>query len=122
MSKCEVFSGPYFSVFGLEKTPYLDTSHTVKVIKNIRTLQKSLYEAEKDLLDPEDITNKLTELDDRSRKNQLCIYGIVETTNDSRENCEENHQKIIKEKLEIKKIIERAGKKQSNRPRTIFAE
>ena len=36
MSKCEVFSGSYFSVFGLitgkhrpEKTPYLDTLHAV---------------------------------------------------------------------------------------------
>ena len=29
MSKHGVFSGPYFSVFGLEKTPYLDTFHAV---------------------------------------------------------------------------------------------
>ena len=29
MSKYGVFSGPYFSVFGTEKTPYLDTFHAV---------------------------------------------------------------------------------------------
>ena len=29
MSKYGVFSGPYFPVFGLGKTPYLDTFHAV---------------------------------------------------------------------------------------------
>ena len=29
MSKYGVFSGPYFPVFGPEKTPYLHTSHAV---------------------------------------------------------------------------------------------
>ena len=39
VSKYEVFSGPYFAVFGLntgkyrpEKTSYLDTFHAVKVV------------------------------------------------------------------------------------------
>ena len=32
MSKYGVFSGPYFPVFGPEKTPYLDTFHAVIVI------------------------------------------------------------------------------------------
>ena len=30
VSKYGVFSDPYFPVFELEKTPYLDTFHTVK--------------------------------------------------------------------------------------------
>ena len=41
MSKYEVFSGPYFPVFGLntekygpEKTPYLDTFHAVLTNSN----------------------------------------------------------------------------------------
>ena len=43
-----------------------------KVIKkDIDILQKSLNEIEKDLLDPEDITNKLIELENRSRRNNL---------------------------------------------------
>ena len=29
VSKYKVFSGPYFSVFGPEKTPYLNTFHTM---------------------------------------------------------------------------------------------
>ena len=72
-----------------------------------------------------DITNKLIQLEDRSRRNNLCIDGIAETNNDSWEYCEEQFQKILKEKLNIEKKIEidrchRAGKKQNNRPRTIF--
>ena len=31
VSKYRVFPGPYFPVFGLEKTPYLDTFHVVHV-------------------------------------------------------------------------------------------
>ena len=35
MSKYGFFSGPYFSVFGPEKTPYLDIFHTVIVLRQI---------------------------------------------------------------------------------------
>ena len=41
VSEYRVFSGPYFSVFGPEKTPYLDTFHAVYSIfltKNIMRL------------------------------------------------------------------------------------
>ena len=61
---------------------------------------------EKNLLDPEDIINKLTELEDRSRRNNLLIDGIAEANNGSWENGEEQLQKIIKEKLKIEKNIE----------------
>ena len=33
MSKYEIFSGPNTGKYGPEKTPFLDTSHTVKDIK-----------------------------------------------------------------------------------------
>ena len=43
MSKYRFFSGPYYPVFspnaekhGLEKTPYLDTFHAVKVYVNVK--------------------------------------------------------------------------------------
>ena len=42
MSKCGVFSGPYFRIFGLntrkcgpEKTPYTDTFHPVVMIESV---------------------------------------------------------------------------------------
>ena len=93
--------------------------------KDIKTLQKNLNKLEKDLLDPADITNKLFQLEDKSRRNNLRIGGIEEINNDSWENCEEQFQKIILEKLEIEKKFgigrcQRAVNKQSNRSRAIF--
>ena len=65
---------------------------------------------------PEDITNMLIELEDMSKRNNLRIDGMVETNYDSWKNCEEQFQKIVKQKLEIEKNIEinrfyRAGNK-----------
>ena len=74
--------------------------------KNIETSQKKLNEVEKDLLDPEDITDTLTEQEGMSRSKNLCVEGIVETNNNSQENCEKQFLKLIKEKLEIRKNIE----------------
>ena len=34
MSKYKIFSGPYFPVFGPEKTPYLNTFHAVRIYLN----------------------------------------------------------------------------------------
>ena len=97
-----------------------------KVIKTgIEILKKNLNETEKHLLDPDDIANKLIDLEERPRRNSLLIDGITETSNNSWENCEEQFQKIIKQKLNMEKNTEifrcnRAGKKQNSRPRTNF--
>ena len=40
-------------------------------------LQKNLNEVEEDLLDPDDINNKLTELENRSRTSNLHIDSIA---------------------------------------------
>ena len=74
--------------------------------KDIETSQKKLNEVEKDLLDPEDITDTLTEQEGMSRSKNLCVEGIVETNNNSQENCEKQFLKLIKEKLEVRKNIE----------------
>ena len=68
-------------------------------------LQKNLNEVEEDLLDPDDINNKLTELENRSRRNDLHIDSIAETSKNYWENCEEQFQKTTKEKLEIEKTM-----------------
>ena len=55
-----------------------------KVTKiDIKTLQNNLDEVEKDLLDPQDITKKLTELEDRRRRNKFQIDGIEESNSGS---------------------------------------
>ena len=76
-------------------------------VKNdIKKVQTDLREIEDDLLDPTFVMEKLTELEDRSRRNNVRIDGIPETPNETWENCEEEVRKIIKNKLDITDDIE----------------
>ena len=60
-------------------------------------------------MDPEYVTNKLIDLEDRSRHNNLRIDGISESRNKTWEECEEEIQKVFNEKLSVKNVqIERA--------------
>ena len=71
-------------------------------VKNdIKKVQTDLREIEDDLLDPTFVMEKLTELEDRSRRNNVRIDGIPETPNETWENCEEEVRKIIRNKLDI---------------------
>ena len=96
-------------------------------VKNdIKKVQTDLREIEDDLLDPTFVMEKLTELEDRSRRNNVRIDGIPETPNETWENCEEEVRKIIRNKLDITDDIEidrchRMGKFQRNKskPRTV---
>ena len=57
-----------------------EVHHALINIKNdIKKVQSHLQKIEDDLLDPEYVTNKLVELDDRSRRNNIRINGIMET-------------------------------------------
>ena len=67
--------------------------------KTLKRHKKNLNKVEKDLLDPEDITNALTEQESMSERKNHCVEGIVGTNNDSRENYEKQFLKIIKQKL-----------------------
>ena len=57
-------------------------------------------------MDPNDVSFKIRELNDRSRWNDLRIYGIEETSNKTWEDCEIKIQELIKKKLKIKEHIE----------------
>ena len=78
-------------------------------------------------VDPEYVTNKLIDLEDRSRRNNLRIDGISESRNETWGECEEEIQEVFNEKLGIKNVqIERAhcskrDKSNNNnaKPRTI---
>ena len=79
-----------------------------------------------DLLDPDFVTEKLIELEDRSRQDNLRIDGVEETPNETWDICEEKVQSIIKEELGITAEIEldhchRTGKfkKNQSKPRII---
>ena len=78
-------------------------------------------------MDPEEVSSKLIKLEDRSHRNNLRIDGIEEKPNETWEECEENVQQMIKEKLGITEPIEigrchRISKqKKPNRPRTVIS-
>ena len=92
--------------------------------ENIKHLEKSIKKTEDDLLDPNDISSKLIELEDRSRRNSLHIDGIEETPKVTWENQEIKIQELIKKNLKINEHIEigrchRLSKiKNQNCPRT----
>ena len=45
VSKYGAFSGAYFPAFGPEKTPYLDTFHTVRVCSKIDSITSSVTDS-----------------------------------------------------------------------------
>ena len=75
-----------------------------------------------------DIENKLVDLEDRSRRNNLRMNGIKEGKNETWEECEERVNCFLEEKLDIdtsKKRIERAhrvGEKNNGQERQIFVQ
>ena len=81
-------------------------------------------------IDPENVEQKLIDLDDRSRRNDLIGDGILEIAEISWEDCEEKLQQLLPEKLglEFPTEIERAyqmSSRQNNmnngdNPRTII--
>ena len=81
-------------------------------------------------VDPEYVTNKLIDSEDRSRCNNLRIDGTSEQRKETWEECEEEIQKVFNEKLGVKNVqIERAhcskkSKSNSNnkKPRTIVCK
>ena len=81
---------------------------------------------EDDLLNPNDVSPKLIELEYRSRRNNLRIDGIEEIPNETWEDCETKIQESIKNKLKMNKYIEihrcqrQSREKTQNRPRTII--
>ena len=92
--------------------------------ENIKHLETSIKKTEDDLLDPNDISSKLIELEHRSRRNSLHIDGIEETPKVTWENQEIKIQELIKKNLKINEHIEigrchRLSKiKNQNCPRT----
>ena len=85
-----------------------------KKVQNIKEKAEHLDERIREIyewqLDPEYVHNKLVELEDRSRRNNLSIDGIKEKVGESWEDCEAEVEKPFREKLDIedKIIIERA--------------
>ena len=97
----------------------------IAIVKNdISQIKADMREMENDLLDPYDVSNKLVEMEDRSRRNNLRFDGLVENSKETWEECERKVQEVISNRLEIEHDVEikrchRMGKRKGNRPRTI---
>ena len=59
-----------------------------------------------DLLDPNEVSKKLTELEDRSRRNNLRFDGLTEDPNETWDDCERKVQDVILNKLNNEGNIE----------------
>ena len=57
-------------------------------------------------IDPEYVEQKLIDLEDRSRRNNLRVDGILETPGETWEDCEEKLQQVFQEKLGLECPIE----------------
>ena len=107
-----------------------------EVKEEITCIKDDLNQVKTDLQElREDVTNKLIELEDRSRRNNIRIDGIEDDQNETWDSCEEKVQKLIKEKLGLENEVEierchrmkNKNKDQSNnerrsRPRTIVCK
>ena len=102
---------------------------------DLNQVKTDLQELGEDVLDPDYVTNKLIELEDRSRRNNIRIDGIEDDQNETWDSCEEKVQKLIKKKLGLENEVEierchrmkNKNKDQSNnerrsRPRTIVCK
>ena len=73
---------------------------------DLNQVKTDLQELGEDVLDPDYVTNKLIELEDRSRRNNIRIDGIEDDRNETWDSCEEKVQKLFKEKLGLKNEVE----------------
>ena len=115
----------------LKHTETVLEEKVAKAEKKVEKLQEQINELWDYQVDPERFEfteRKIVELEDRSRRNNLRIDGITEKENETWDECEQEVQSLIKDKLGIAEsiIIERAHriKKKGNsenpgKPRTI---
>ena len=116
----------------IDRTKNLEFTHgelhdgLAGVKNNIKKVQTDLTEKEYYLLDPTFVTEKLTELGDRSQRNNVPIDGIPEPSNERWESCKGEVKKTTKNKLDITGDIEIArcqgrGKfpRNKSKPRTV---
>ena len=114
-----------------EHTETVLEEKVAKAEKKVEKLQEQINELWDYQIDPERLEfteRKIVELEDRLRRNNLRIDGITEKENETWDECEQEVQSLIKDKLGIAEniIIERARrtKKKGNsekpgKPRTI---
>ena len=97
----------------LEHTDTVLEEKVAKVEKKIEKLQEQINELWNYQVDPERLElteRKIVDLEDQSRRNNLRIDGISEKENETWDECEQEVQSLIKDKLGVVEniVIERA--------------
>ena len=79
----------------------------ITIVKNdISQIKADIREMEDDLLDLYDVPNKLVEMEDRSRRNNLRFDGLVDNPKETWEEYERKVQEVIFNHLEIEHDVE----------------
>ena len=65
-----------------------------------------MKELENDLLDPNEVSEKLTELEGQLQRNNPCIHGLTENTNMTWDDSEKKVQEVLQDKLNIQDNLE----------------
>ena len=79
-------------------------------------------------IDPPYVKKKLIDLEDRSKRDNLCMDGIEETPGETWEQCEEKIQNVFNKNLglaniKIERVYQSKGFKQNKKtPRTIICK
>ena len=95
----------------IEFTENVLEEKVAKVEQNVCELQGKSKKVEEDVTymndyieDAENIHNKLVELENRSRRNNIRIDGIKEYNKESWEECEKRVHSMLKERLDIENV------------------
>ena len=92
----------------LEHTEIVIEEKVAKAEKKVEKLQEQindLFDYQADFERLEFTERKIVELEDRSRRNNLRIDGITEKENETWDECEQEVQSLIKDKLGIAENI-----------------
>ena len=72
--------------------------------RKYRVQKKRVEEVYDTQIDPEFVHNKVIDLEDRSRGNNVRIYGATETNDETWQKYEQSVEQVFSEKLELKNI------------------
>ena len=106
-----------FAQNDLEETVNNVEENMCKVSEDLKEIYK--YQIDKDYVNNSltDIRNKLTELEDRSRRNNIRIDGIAGEPGKACNECERKVQRLLSEELDINDVvIERAHRVKVHSP------
>ena len=73
---------------------------------NIKKLASGMKELENDLLDSNEVLEKLIELEGRSQRNNLRKDSLTENTNDTQDDCKKKVQEMLQDISNIQDDIE----------------